>query len=356
MTSIDPSLPPPIKHPPGPKTPWLVARSLVDLIPPVRLAWVLRIAAAPLWIATTATAMLVWEGLVQLIGGFGPVTISPDGAESFVPAGWFSPESAVAMSLGYHRLLANPAEWIVDAGPRTGVQVAVGVIGFVLWTPLVMALLRAGASLVAGGPLPSWRATWRLVRQRLGTGYLIVATPLLLLLIPYLLIIAIGRMGGSLLPVAALMMLVVVIIGLIARGAVPFALTALVTEAVPDAIDCLSRGTEALLRRLPLVAVSVALGVLILMGLNAMARLAVEMTGQMQATLIGHLEPDFWLIQILWHAWLATVAVAMLGGVYVIASCSATGREIDATWDVPGPAALDLPSCAGNPDSYPGRE
>ena len=251
------------------------ARRWRDAIPVLVLVDAVRVAGSPLCVGMIWLTLGLHHGLLSLdLSRYGiPLTswIGQPGSQSGFP--WSTPpwtdlppvadvppdagfaDSALALTLGLVRFALVGLLWLVPAG----------------------IVARAGACYVAGRPQPfSWQAREVLRRWRvLVTVAVLPLLAILVLVVAMALLGCVGRLAnfpllGWVGGVATLATLPFAILaGLLAVGAtvaVPLAIVAAAIEKQPDAIDCLSRGYEYLLRRLVHLAIYLlAAGLLVLL-------------------------------------------------------------------------------------------
>ncbi len=128
-------------------------------------------------------------------------------------------------------------------------------------------------------------------------------------------------------------------------------LAAMVAEADPDPIDSLSRGYEYLFRRplsLAWYAVVLSINVYVfswlLGGLGSSMSVAARWIGSSWFADAIMIQSAGDVVGLLVLAWLATLVLASLGGVYLLLRYDAGGQEVEDMWEPPKPESPTLPS------------
>lgn len=332
-------------------------RTWTDVMPWLRLVRVARLAGAPVWLFLVAMVDLVWRlGLNWLTVTFAD---APEAASGRTQALLIQESMPKVDPWQTSTTLSDLVWWLSGRGPSFSLpwqsfsfsmmppEVLLWTV--VLWTPVVMVLLRLGVLLTAGRDLPGFVETWKIVGQRLKSAVVISVLPGVCAL-PFVLFLWLGdglatgerkhwEWAYALAPLAIPAALIVGLLMAGAKAAIPFGLAALVSQEKADAMDCLSRGYEVTFRRLPqLFLLLVPAGVLV-----GILSFAWSWVAEAASSSMGN--P-------VWQAFLArvpilvgvTVGWAMVGGVYLLLRQFAGGQEVEDVWDGPKRAPLNVPS------------
>ena len=318
-------------------------RSWVDVAPWVRLGRLPRILASPGYVGLCIAACLLTLAVANI---------------------------TVPISLSRLSIIRvdESAAYLIHQVSSTGIIAALtfAVLIWMIWTPVLQVVGRAGASLVAGRGLPSLGASIRLTGGRLGRSYLAAVVPLLCVagmgLILFILSLPavltewtwLATLSGWAIGLGAIPA------GILAFGAlfaIPFALVAICCEPDPDVFDSLSRGYEYLYRR-PLhlvwyVLVSAAMVYVATWFFQGVAASASTVAG-IVAGAVDQTEPllsaAFGMIGLVFVAWQVTLSLALIGGMYLLLRRDAGGQELDDFWIPPTKPSASLPKLPDEAD------
>ncbi len=334
-------------------------REWTDLFPWLRLGRTLRVAGSPLMVGLVALTFILWWS-VQV---------------------WIVQQMPEAAGFGYRNappivesLLAYTSQWIPisafswDQGEIDFVTAsAVIVWGLLVWTPIVLYLLRQGALLTAGRELVGLELGLRRAIRLTPIGWLIALVPLACVLVFGLMILVAGWLarliaGISFLeaPLALLVVIIAIPAGLLGFGAyiaIPLGWAALANEKDPDALDALSRGYEYLYRRPLKVAWYAFLSTLILLIITAITASIAEVASWVVIAVLGAAGTeagfaDRVIGMLAFYPLVVGMALfwALVGGVYLLLRYDAGQQEIEDLWQPspkPEPPLPQLPQSVG---------
>lgn len=310
-------------------------RSWVDVAPWVRLIRVLRLLASPTYVGLVAIA----AGVTQAVMTFG--------------LGVPLPASSSDLELIGDTLLELASR---DGSAWTAFYL---VAAFLLWTPILQIVARAGAALTVGKNLPAQAVGRKIMWSRLWQSYLIPVVPIGCMLM-FAVVVWLARVPGLIVDNEALQKLIgwIIGIGAIPIGvlgfgalfAIPVGLIAMVVEPDPDPIDSLSRGYEYLYRRplsmmwyLAVAGLLIYLAGLLLGGVAWASCLAVTAIASVLSPDAIELQSAFDAIETILIAWKIAFSFGLLGGVYLLLRHDAGGQEVEDFWTPNQPAGESLP-------------
>lgn len=320
-------------------------RTWTDVFPWLRLVRVCRVAGGPVWITHMLVVALVWCGGINWLGGENftanfewPVitTGSLDRTGAVRPVD--TTMTPLGTTIGSNTWTPRQLSWVGLVSDWRMMLWSV-----LVWTPNLMALVRAGALLTAGRDMPSYVTTFRAVVGRLRSALVIVLLPMVIAIFLWLvawictwLAVAVG--GASehstwatwlSLPVVLPATLIAGLLMFAGRLAVPLGLTAVMIEPDADPIDALSRGYEYTFRRLPqLVLLMLNAALISLVVVLAWAGIALTTRGI--AMSVAPINPPLlYCLAILPSVIAVMLLWSMLGGIYLLLRQSAGGQEVE---------------------------
>jgi hypothetical protein len=336
-------------------------REWTDVFPWLRLTRTLRVAGSPPLILLVAATFALWRPVLAAIV---PLADHTSGAH-VLPVGSppQSPEltpMGIAAAIGQQVHIMIPTAAFDAAGVHGSASIlardlslpaALGAIlwSLVVWTPVVMLLLRQGALLSSGRPMQSLGSGLHQAVRQIPVAWLIAAVPLACVSLLAVMILLIGWVGRITYPVPwfeAILAVVVVVIaipaGLLVFGAnvaVPLGWAAAANERDRDALDSLSRGYEYLMRRplhlacyagVSLVILTVAGWLAFAIGTAAgqVSIATLELAGatrSLQLTVLAILGyfPQIVMLTLFW---------SLVGGSYLLLRFDAGGQEVEDLW------------------------
>ena len=144
------------------------------------------------------------------------------------------------------------------------------------------------------------------------------------------------------------------ILGFGALFAIPLGLIAMVSEPDPDPIDSLSRGYEYLYRRpfslawyFVVAGGMVWLAKYLILGIAGTSEIALAIASRLIRIDETMVQSGQVTIMVIVCAWLATLAMGLTGGVYLLLRRDAGGQEVEDFWSPPqesDPPLPELPS------------
>ncbi len=366
-------------------------REWTDVFPWLRLVRTLRAAGSPPLILVVAATFALWRPVL--------VAIVPLPVDAGLPSdrgGAGVLQAAVASQpLGIHSTRITPMGIASDVGQQVHAMIPtavfdaagirdsdvmssggdatgasdltwVGALGaivwsLVVWTPVVMLLLRQGALLSSGRPMQSLRRGGQQAFGQTPVAWLIAAVPLACVLVLAVMVLLVGWIGRLTYPVpwfeailATLVILVAIPAGVLVFGAnvaVPLGWAACANERDRDALDSLSRGYEYLMRRplhlawyavvsLTILTVAGWLAAAVGAAAGQVSLAALELAGSprsLQQTVISILS-FFPLIVMLTLFW------SLVGGIYLLLRFDAGGQEVEDLWLPAADSADRLPT------------
>ena len=364
-------------------------REWTDIFPWLRLGRVLRLAGSPPTLVVVAIALLLWSLILGWLG----VRLLDRPAQSLL--GLHASDSGInqgssfaeSFQLGLLPMKGGlPSQLIDSVFPRQAESwhwvagLLACVVSLLIWTPVLLLLLRQGALLTAGRDMAGLSESLKFVLRRTPPAWLAALIPLIcvaLLAVPILLAgwldYVLGGLGFFSWPLSIVVALLAIPCGLLAFGAnfaVPLSWAAIVNEAVPDPLDALSRGYEYLYRRpLQLVlyaflsAVTLWVVTLLAVGISGSALAIAERClgngpsvasgsaaeladgKNISSRLTGHTAMFLVSVPIVVAI---TLFWGLLGGVYLLLRRDAGGQEVEDLWLAPPAPAEPLPSLPAN--------
>ena len=365
-------------------------REWTDIFPWLRLGRVLRLAGSPPSLVVVAIALLLWSLILEGLG------VQPLDRPAQSLLGLHAADSGIdedasfteSFQLGLLPMNGGLPSRLVDsvfpnqaARFHWAARLLVCVISLLIWTPVLLLLLRQGALLTAGRDMAGLSGSLKFVLRRTPPAWLAAFIPLIcvaLLAVPMLLAgwldYVLGGLGFLSWPLSIVVALLAIPCGLLAFGAnfaVPLSWAAIINEAVPDPLDALSRGYEYLYRRplqlvlyaflsavtlwvVTLLAVGISGSALAIAerclgnGLTVVSGSAAELADDrnISSQLTGYTAmflaslPIVVAITLFW---------GLLGGVYLLLRRDAGGQEVEDLWLAPPAPAEPLPSLPVNP-------
>ena len=330
-------------------------REWTDIFGWLRLGRVLRLAGSPTALVIVAVALAVWLLGFRVTGM--PIAIESEyKSESEIFGSQLSTLNSI-VATGRVSIPSSILDRPVFHQGFWGTLLSVA-WSLLIWTPVMLFLIRQGALLTAGRSLDDAKSVARLAVQRTPHGWFAAIMPLACALALGLLINAIGfvsrvAMGIQWIEFAfAVGAAVVAIVGGIllfgANFAVPLRFASLMNEPQPDSLDSLSRGYEYLYRRPLQLAMYTAISIVplwVVASLSVGISASATHFSSMMLFVVGAPEDVVWMTNAILSAFPIVVSITLLGGliggVYLQLRSDAGGQEVEDIW-IPEPEAKRL--------------
>ncbi len=336
-------------------------REWTDLLPWLRLGRTLRVTGSPVMVGMVALTFIVWWNVQVRL--FGTTKIEGIGYQSSPQVvEWIVTRTTQLIPISAFDLNAREISW-------SSRWLAI-VWALLVWTPVILYLLRQGALLTAGRELVGLELGVRRSIRLTPTSLLIAFVPLACVLVFGLMILVAGWLarwieGIAFLeaPLALLIVIIAIPCGLLGFGAfiaVPLGWAALANEKDPDALDALSRGYEYLYRRPLQVAWYAFLSTLILLIITAITALIAEVAVWFVIAMLNAAGTENSFAErvlgiLVFYPIVVglTLFWALVGGVYLLLRYDAGEQEIEDLWQPfpkPTPPLPQLPQSVGAAD------
>ena len=364
-------------------------REWTDIFPWLRLGRTLRLAGSPPVLLIVSAALFVWLlvlGLfdVRPLGRPGQLLVGPRISDQVLLNDSVFTES---IRLGGLPMLAGLPSRLLDSNSlrqaeplHGGFRLLICLVSLLIWTPVLLLLLRQGALLTAGREMTGLGESLKFVLRRTPAGWWAAFIPFVcvaLLAIPIVLAgwleHALGGISILAWPLSLVLVLLAIPCGLLAFGAafaVPLSWAAIANEPVPDPLDALSRGYEYLYRRPLQLALYTLIGAVVLWVVMLLATgisgSALGIAGRClgsgplvggnvgalpEGEIVGPSLAARTAVLLLFVPVIVTITLfwGLLGGVYLLLRRDAGGQEVEDLWLPPSEPAEPLPNLPTDP-------